>query len=764
MESLSLFIAPIFLNHQVRANIVFFIYSIAFVLILIFVFGGIFPTCFIEGTGLTLFKKISEYIISLILLGAIIQLFKHRNEFDKDILLLLVSSISLTIVAELAFTFYISAYGISNLVGHYLKIASFFLIYRALINVGLTRPYDLLFRSLQKSAERHRSILQTAMDGYWLIDNQGHLLEVSETYCRMSKYSETELLKMHISDIDAADTADDIAARIQEIIKQGEGRFQSRHKRKNGSIFDVEISVQYRNEEGGRFVCFLRDISERKQAEKTLKVSEERHASLVDAISKSGILLFIVDKDYRVRYMNKPMIQSFGNAIGKICYRDVGGSDSPCSYCRLTEVIDSLKMVYYEPTLADGRTFAITAVPYTDVDGTLCKLEIIRDITESVQLEARIQQAQRMEAVGTLAGGIAHDFNNMLGVITGNISYALSNVNKDDELFEVLFDVQESSKQAQSLTHQLLTFSKGGAPIKEVSDINRLIKEAAIFSTRGAKANCSFKLSGDLWIAEVDEGQINQVVGNLVINANQAMPNGGNITIRTENAEICSESSLPLSIGRYIKIVVEDQGIGISKKQLSNIFEPYFTTKQKGSGLGLATTYSIINRHGGYIAVYSEIDKGTVFNIYLPATSKGVKDTEEKSEPGHSGQGKILVMDDQESILKMVRRMLNRMGYETEFALNGTEAVKKFQKAFGSKESFDLVILDLTIPGGMGGAKTVIELLKIDPDVNAVVSSGYSNDPIMANYEDYGFCGVVPKPYTKEQLSEVLNKIFGDKS
>jgi len=218
-----------------------------------------------------------------------------------------------------------------------------------------------------------------------------------------------------------------------------------------------------------------------------------------------------------------------------------------------------------------------------------------------------------------------------------------------------------------------------------------------------------------------------------------------------------------LSAGRYIKIVVEDQGIGISKKHLPNIFDPYFTTKQKGSGLGLATTYSIINRHDGNIVVYSEIDKGTVFNIYLPASSKDVGEIEYKKELQHTGHGKILIMDDQEPILKMVGRMLNRMGYKTIFATDGSQAVEMYKEAQSSENPFDLVILDLTIPGGMGGLKTIIELLKIDSNVKAVVSSGYSNDPVMANYEDYGFCDVVPKPFTKNQLSEVLNNIFDKK-
>jgi len=385
------------------------------------------------------------------------------------------------------------------------------------------------------------------------------------------------------------------------------------------------------------------------------------------------------------------------------------------------------------------------------------------DITQQKKMGLQLQQSQKMESIGTLAGGIAHDFNNMLGIITGNISFALSILNKDDELYEVLSDVQESSKQAKNLTHQLLTFSIGGSPITKSSDINRLLKESAIFVTRGAKANCNFELSDDLWLSEIDEGQVNQVIGNLIINANQAMPNGGIITIRTENTEIKIKSDLPLSAGRYIKIEVEDQGVGISEKHLTNIFDPYFTTKQKGSGLGLATTYSIIARHGGYISAYSEIEKGTIFSIYLPASSMALKETVDKEETKHEGEGKILIMDDQEPILKMVGRIINRMGYDTVSATDGSKAVELYRDAYQSGNPFGLVILDLTVPGGMGGLKTIIELLKIDPKVKAVVSSGYSNDPIMANYEDYGFCGVVPKPYTKAQLSEVLNKIFSEK-
>ncbi|MBF0231658.1 MAG: AAA family ATPase [Desulfamplus sp.] len=389
-------------------------------------------------------------------------------------------------------------------------------------------------------------------------------------------------------------------------------------------------------------------------------------------------------------------------------------------------------------------------------------ISIGRDVSERKKTEEKLQHVHKMEAIGTLAGGIAHDFNNLLSVITGNISYALSQVGSNEELHDVLRDVQEGAKQAQNLTQQLLTFAKGGEPIKKAIQLNPLVQDSSGFVLRGAKSKCEYHLAHDLWNVEADSGQLHQVISNLVINADQAMPNGGIITIQTDNFEVESGTDFHLTAGKYVKISIRDQGVGIQDKYIAHIFDPYFTTKQKGSGLGLATAYSIIKRHGGHIAVYSEMGKGTIFHIYLSASIDSVHESKKDLNQKHTGQGKILIMDDQEAILKMAGRILNRMGYTTEFALDGSEAIKKYCEAYQNQNPFNLVILDLTIPGGMGGTKTIIELLKIDSNVKAIVSSGYSNDPIMSNYEDYGFCGVVPKPYTKTQLSEVLNKIFGN--
>jgi PAS domain S-box-containing protein len=409
------------------------------------------------------------------------------------------------------------------------------------------------------------------------------------------------------------------------------------------------------------------------------------------------------------------------------------------------------------------RIIADSGAPIFDTKKNIIGAVLVfQDITERVKLENQLQHSQKMEAIGTLAGGIAHDFNNIIGVISGNISYARDLLTEEnDELNDVLLDVEAGAKQAQSLTHQLLTFSKGGAPIKKVISIGQFIQETVLFVVRGSHIRCDFSIEKQLWPVKADKGQLSQVITNLILNAKAAMPDGGIAAIRAENIVIRTNQDHQLSKGKYIKITIQDNGIGIKNDHLAKIFDPYFTTKQQGSGLGLATTYSIIQKHGGHISVESRLGEGTSFMIYLPAVLTDELRSEKKNDPRHKGRGKILVMDDDESILKMIERLLKRMGYEISLAHNGTQAIELYRNAYQTSKKFNLVILDLTVPGGMGGARTIPELLKIDPKVKAIVSSGYSNDPIMANYEDYGFCGVIPKPYTRDQIDALFNKVLG---
>lgn len=507
----------------------------------------------------------------------------------------------------------------------------------------------------------------------------------------------------------------------------------------------------------------LDDISAQRLAEEALKQSEERYKSLFK--NNHSTMLLVDAESADIVDANPAAVSYYGWSLEELIQKKITEINTLSDEKLFKEMAlakkEKRRRFFFQHRMANGsiRDVEVYSGPIV-VHGKKLLYSIIHDITERKQMEAYIQQAQKMEAVGTLAGGIAHDFNNMLGVITGNISYAQSIINKNDELLEVLTDVQQGAKQAQNLTQQLLTFARGGAPIKTVTNLNQVIEESVKFVIRGTKSQCEFKPANDLWAVEIDSGQITQVMGNLIINANQAMPRGGEITITAENIKIRPEDGLPLDGEDYVLVIVEDQGVGISDKHLKNIFDPYYSTKQKGSGLGLATAYSIIKRHGGHISVSSRIDIGTIFGVYLPASHKKPQIFEKEEKTDHRGQGKILIVDDEEAILKMAARMLNRMGYEAVMARDGNDAIDLYKESLKTGDAFKLVILDLTIPGGMGGPETISELKKIDPNVKAIVSSGYSTDPVMAKYQDFGFSGVVPKPYTKKEFARVLNDII----
>jgi PAS domain S-box-containing protein len=389
---------------------------------------------------------------------------------------------------------------------------------------------------------------------------------------------------------------------------------------------------------------------------------------------------------------------------------------------------------------------------------------VTRDITERRQLEEQFLQAQKMEAVGTLAGGIAHDFNNILTAILGNIGLAVLDDKISSRVKDRLAQAEAACMRAQALSQQLLTFAKGGAPVRKLFSVAELLTESTTFTCAGSSVRCETSFPENLWWIEADPGQIGQVFQNLTINAIQAMPTGGTIKVWAENLMLGPEHDLPLNSGRYIKISVRDQGMGIPAEHLPKIFDPYFTTKQKGSGLGLASTYAIIQKHHGHIAVMSTPGEGPTFHIYLPAVEQQVAPQPEEDRGLLVGKGKILVMDDEEMVREVLGRMLARLGYETEFAGDGSEAIKMFVQAQGVGQPFAAVILDLTVPGGMGGEETLAKLLEIDPQLKAIVSSGYSDDSIMANFHKYGFSGVIAKPYRISELGKILNQVIMEKA
>ncbi len=416
----------------------------------------------------------------------------------------------------------------------------------------------------------------------------------------------------------------------------------------------------------------------------------------------------------------------------------------------------------------DGNEYQIadSGAPIRDREGDIKGVVIVfSDVTEEYMMREELHKAQRLESVGTLAGGIAHDFNNILLELFGNISLAGSMLTPDSEAYRCIADAEASLERVKSLTNQLLTFSRGGAPVKEAVSITELIRDTAGFNLSGSKVKLDFRADRELWPADADRGQVSRVISNLVVNARQAMPEGGNLHIRAENIEIAEDVYPLLEGGRYLKITVRDEGIGIAPRHLPRVFDPYFTTKQKGSGLGLTAVHSIIARHGGHITVDSEPGKGTTFVIYLPAARREeIKEIESGAGVGeassHRMSGKVLLMDDDEMVRNTAAKMMNNIGLDVEKAKEGEKAVEMYREAVDAEEPFDAVIMDLTVPGGMGGKKAVKEILQIDPDARVLVSSGYSTDPVMANYHQYGFTGVVVKPYTMDELVNALSRVL----
>jgi PAS domain S-box-containing protein len=519
-------------------------------------------------------------------------------------------------------------------------------------------------------------------------------------------------------------------------------------------------------------IQMLAEIKERKQAEQSLRESEEKLNAIMNAAADAIIL---IDHRGTVIYSNPASEKIFGYSAGELKGREMESliisSEFQENYTKGFEEFEKTG-----PGSALGKTLEFMAVRK---DGTVFPAElsvsglkmndkwhaagIVRDMTERKKMQEEGIRARKLESMGILAGGIAHDFNNLLSVILGNINLLQEDITADPKSSKFLKAAEKACLKAKYLTDQLITFSKGGILIKKVGSIGDIIKEAARFARSESGMTCELFIAPDLRPVEFDENQIRQAVRNLIVNAAEAMPEGGFLSVIAENAEIGSEQNLPLLQGEYVKIIIRDEGGGISEENLTKIFDPYFSTRdrgiQKGMGLGLTIAWSVITRHGGHIKAESELGVGTSFTLYLPAYKEAMEDAPEKkpaAEKPRPRRGKILVMDDEEMIRDLAGQMLKRLAYDVEAACDGAETIQQYQDAADSGKPFDAVILDLTVKKGIGGMETLKMLLKRDPLVKAVVSSGYSDDPVITNFRKYGFAGALPKPYTIKDLTEIL--------
>ena len=523
-----------------------------------------------------------------------------------------------------------------------------------------------------------------------------------------------------------------------------------------------------------RSVLVLVDLTDLKRTEAELAAEKERLAVTLRAMAEGVIT---TDTEGRVQFLNPAAAQftqwdagvAVGRPVDEVCplRQAESGAVVPIP---LAQVLTGDHVAELPPrTVLLGRTGGERLVEgccapiHSAASKVVGTVLVLRDTTERERLEQELLRASKLESVGLLAGGIAHDFNNILTAVMGNLTLALLDVEPQGELGHTLRDAERAALRARELTQQLLTFAKGGEPVRATVHLPEMLEEVTRFALHGSRVKAEYDLAPDLWPADADKGQISRVVQNLVINAVQAMPAGGQVRILARNERLHGLEHPPLLPGPYVHIAVSDTGVGIKGEHLDRIFEPYFTTKQTGSGLGLATVYSIVRKHKGHIQVESTPGLGTLFHVWLPAAAAGLAEPAAAVVVENTAplRGRILFMDDEAPIRKMATVMLRRLGCEVALAADGQAAVDAYRTAREAGRPYAAVVMDLTVPGGMGGLEALEQMRAIDPAVKAIVSSGYSSDPVLANYRSYGFSGRVAKPYEIADFDRVLREVLG---
>ncbi len=630
--------------------------------------------------------------------------------------------------------------------------------------------------SLKESERRYRELYENSPLGYQSLDSDGCLIESNSTLCWMLGYSREEMIGKWFGDFLTEGSREKFKKNFSRFKSSGEVRGVSFDVvRSDGSSFMVEIDGRVGHDDKGDFKqthCIITDVTSRKKTEKKLKESEERFRSIFNT-AKDGF--YVIDLEGRYRNVNDAVCKLFGYTREQFLSSDI----------RLLLFPEDMDDIFnkHSNLWADGGFVSDLrlrdkegAELYVDINitplqigGESFALGVVRDMTERRKTDQELKKMDKLQSVGILAGGIAHDFNNIMAAIVVNIGLAQTYLNPADEAYKILAAAEKSALKGSSLSNQLITFSSGGTPVKTVLVLPELITESAHFSLSGSDIILKTDIADDLWPIIVDEGQFTQVIHNLIINSSQAMPNGGEVSISAHNVELASGEVIPLKAGRYVKIEVADCGEGIAEDIRARIFDPYFTTKgmgqEKGTGLGLAIVHSIIKAHNGCIDLDSKIGKGTTFYFYLPVHEEYQVDphvdTKELSEvDAPKDKIRILILEDDEQVYAYLPKLLWKLGYEAVIATDGTEAITRYQEALEAEQPFSAVIIDLVIRGGMGGKEAMKELLKIDPEVRALVSSGYSMDPSVLEYEKYGFKGTLTKPYTVENLKSTLFKLL----
>jgi len=628
--------------------------------------------------------------------------------------------------------------------------------------------------ALKKSEEKYRRLYNETPVLLHSIDRNGIVVEVNDHWLTTMGYERKEVIGRKVTDFFTAASRTYAREVIQpEFFRTGVARDVAyQFVRRNGDVLDVLLSATAERDAAGAIVrsqAVIVDITERKQAESALR---ENQARLDLALQSAHMGVWRWELGENRRYFDELTCRLLGIEAATFT-----GAEDEFFQAVHPEDREKVKAAIgrtlaqdapYEPSYRvawpDGSVRHITARGrlVRDDRGRSVRINgILWDVTEQRLLEQELIKNQKLESIGTLAGGIAHDFNNLLQGIFGYISLAKSNIDRKDKAVAMLDQAEQALHQSVNLTSQLLTFSKGGKPIKKPIALGSLIENSVKFALSGSRVVAEFSIAADLRAVEADEGQLGQVLQNIVLNADQAMPLGGTITIRAGNVPASGLPSRMINAeGMIVAISVQDQGTGIPPEHQSRIFDPYFTTKDKGSGLGLATSYSIIRNHGGAITVSSELGKGSTFTLYLPASAASAEKAEPSRERTTARKGRILVMDDEKVVREVAGEIIRSLGHEVAHAEHGESAVRQCEQAMKEGRPFDVVILDLTIRGGMGGVDAAARLHELDPRVKAVVSSGYSDDAVMVDYLQRGFKAFLKKPYDIDDVCKVLNDVM----
>ncbi|RMH36868.1 MAG: PAS domain S-box protein [Nitrospirae bacterium] len=550
-------------------------------------------------------------------------------------------------------------------------------------------------------------------------------------------------------------------------------------KRKDGMTFPLELTLtSWKVGLDTHYGCFLRDLTDRKRDEHSVVAEKEHLATAVHSLADA---LIATDTEGRITLFNPMAERLTGWSQAEALHRPLqeivrispitppSNGEHPFAHMLTLRVMTTTDI----PSMLlakDGTKRIVTyrEAPIRTYQGQLLgSVLVIRDWTDQQRTMDELNRLNRLNSLSVLAGGIAHDFNNLLTTILGNLFVAKLRMVPQDPISQCLVHAEEACLRAKELTHQLLTFAKGRTPMKTRISTGEFVRRNTVFALSGSSTSCEFQLAADLWDIEGDEDQLKQVIHNLVINARQAMPQEGLITIRGENVIVdeANHAQFPTLLpGHYVKLEFEDRGPGIPEEDLPKVFDPYFTTKPDASGLGLATAYSIVQRHGGCLTVRSQLGVGTTFSLYIPAATTPPERPSEIPPSLPQRSGRILVMDDEYSIRTMMQDALAQLGYDVTCVQHGQEAITVYTQAKREGRPFTAVILDLTVPGAMGGKDAIQHLRAVDPQVKAIVTSGYADHDVVEQYRHYGFDAVLVKPYQVTELYRILDVLLASES